>query len=423
MMGAILLAFKQNGVKLSEHKNSFIALSLCILIFPMSSIFRLDSGTVALLFMVSLVCFIKEVRILLLDQLAFLFISLFAITKQYQTCIGICNRALEYELRSPHVFNVGAFSCLQLQQFDRCIFFCERTLQLFPNNSSALFARGCAFVRLNKFDEAMQDINRAIETDQNQGAIYLIERAQINLATYKYIDALRDLEDFEKSKHSSRLYEWQKTGILVEAYVGLNEIEKAITASEEALKTWQSKLSKVNFSTLHAIRGYVHIAQGNWERALDSYTVALNDNPLLLEALLGRAMCLTMLGRFEEASADLDVFDASPINQNLFAYSLAHRSFLFSKQGRNEEALQLALQGEELNPKSTFLLVYLGISLLKNCKYELALEKLNRVIELDPYNREGYGIRALVYRAQNETIKAEADEQIAISYGYIPPIF
>lgn len=46
------------------------------------------------------------------------------------------------------------------------------------------------------------------------------------------------------------------------------------------------------------------------------------------------------------------------------------------------------------------------------------MEKLNRVIELDQYNREAYGNRALVYRALNEPIKAEADEEIAIKFGF-----
>lgn len=85
-----------------------------------------------------------------------------------------------------------------------------------------------------------------------------------------------------------------------------------------------------------------------YERALDYYTRAQEENPDLVPALRGMANSLVQLGRFEEA---LDVINQAIESDPQFGGHYATRGIIYDHMGKYEEAVADYERSLELDPK------------------------------------------------------------------------
>jgi len=90
----------------------------------------------------------------------------------------------------------------------------------------------------------------------------------------------------------------------------------------------------------------MYLRTGQPERAIEIYTEALRIDPDWMSTLIGRASAYAMLGRFDDALAELDEYGAQARSQGLpFSGDGFGRAMLLAKLGRYEEAGRLLQEG------------------------------------------------------------------------------
>jgi predicted O-linked N-acetylglucosamine transferase (SPINDLY family) len=85
------------------------------------------------------------------------------------------------------------------------------------------------------------------------------------------------------------------------------QADSAATAPVEACATVDAPTPDAAFASALVERGFLSIRQGRYDQAVEAFTAALVRAPQNTDALRGRAQCLFVLGRLEEAA---DAYDA-----------------------------------------------------------------------------------------------------------------
>ena len=76
---------------------------------------------------------------------------------------NICEEILKKEKNNSQVHNLYAFVLYSLKEFDVAIEYWNKATKINPNYIEAYNGRGNAFIKLQKFDEAIIDFNQAIK--------------------------------------------------------------------------------------------------------------------------------------------------------------------------------------------------------------------------------------------------------------------
>lgn len=87
---------------------------------------------------------------------------------------------------------------------------------------------------------------------------------------------------------------------------------------------------------------------GQYEQALDEYSLALQDVPDHIHALRGKARTLMQLNRYDEA---LQVFNVAIAHEPNFAGSYANRGILYDRMGQYQKALEDYERALSLDPE------------------------------------------------------------------------
>ncbi|WP_455220026.1 tetratricopeptide repeat protein [Kaarinaea lacus] len=87
---------------------------------------------------------------------------------------------------------------------------------------------------------------------------------------------------------------------------------------------------------------------GQYEQALDEYSLALQDVPDHIHALRGKARTLVQLNRYDEA---LQVFNIAIAHEPNFAGSYANRGILYDRMGQYQKALEDYERALSLDPE------------------------------------------------------------------------
>jgi len=87
---------------------------------------------------------------------------------------------------------------------------------------------------------------------------------------------------------------------------------------------------------------------GNYERALQEYDVAIKDQPGHIYALRGKARTLMQLNRYEEA---LKVFNEAIAREPQFAGTYANRGILYDRMGQYQKAIEDYEHALSLDPE------------------------------------------------------------------------
>lgn len=231
-------------------------------------------------------------------------------------------------------------------------------------------------------------------------------------------------------------------------------------AEEYILRALQLEPANPRNAFLFSNLGTIRRRQGNYEKALESYTYALNMQPLDVSILLNRASLYVEMGRNDRARIDYSLaLDIEPDNKEallarayIYMYARDYKparadyerllklspldykarlglATLEQKEGRYQEALSLVnkmiadrLDGEETISSSSLAMLYI---MRAGVEYDLqhadlALLDLDEAIRLDNMSPDAYLMRGKIYLVRKRKGEAKRDFEKALSLG-IPP--
>lgn len=170
----------------------------------------------------------------------------------------------------------------------------NKALELSPDNPDAIFNRGRAFTYLGDYEQAMQDYSFVIDKNVKTPFPYL-RRGELYL---KLNNLEKAVEDFNKSisiaGHPQAFY---KRGL---AYRKLGEFNLAIDDFTKTINYDYYWYESVEY------RGDCYNSLNNFEKAIEDYSLMLEDNINNRDNILGkRAVCYIELGMMQDASQDV----------------------------------------------------------------------------------------------------------------------
>jgi len=285
-----------------------------------------------------------------------------------------------YYNRGDTFFDLGKFEDA-IQNYDKAI-------ELDSNvNSACYYNRGTAYFSLGKFEDAIQDYNKAIDLNPNDESVYYNRGvAFIYLNEYeKAIENLSKAIDLNPNKDST----YYNRGI---AFTNLSDSEKAIKDFNKAIDLNSNNASYYNN------RGTLYINQGNYDEAVKDFSKAIDLNPIFTFGYSNLGNLYNNLNKYEKAIKNLSkAIDLDPNFSD--AYNI--RGVSYVNQKKFSEAIKDFSKAIDLNPNDKEYYYNLG-NLYNNLnEYEKAIENLSKAIDLDPNFSDACDVIGIISTIQN----------------------
>ena len=302
----------------------------------------------------------------------------------------------------PEAYAVRGIVYQTLEEFDEAIAAFDEAIERDPEHHVAYTNRGITYMHLGELDRALEDFNRAAELSSDWG-VYA-GRARVFAEMERYEEAIADYERaIESLPDAPDLYlNYGNALTHVERY------EDALAAFEIAFFLDQQN------AEIYASRGLALASLGNVQAALADYDRALELDPSNLETYVNRGNLYQALGLVLEAIADFD--QAIELDPTLVeAYN--GRGLAYGNLQEYEQAIQDYNRALELDPDNPVVLLNRSTAALPMGDIEFALQDLNQSIELDPTIPNAYLMRGMAYIMMEEYDAALEDWDTAEALG------
>jgi tetratricopeptide (TPR) repeat protein len=217
-----------------------------------------------------------------------------------------------------------ARAAFQLQRYDDALTSFSRAIDLAPDNTRSIAARGETYRRLERYDDAMADFNRAIELEP-EFAWAIAARGHVYRLKGRYSEAMAD---FDHAIELEPDYAW--------AIAERGHVHRANARFEEALADFNHAIAlDPDDPWLVASRGQVHRAMRNYGEALADFKRAIDLSPENPWLVVSRGQLYATLRRYDEALADFD--RAIELNSDL-PWPVAERARIYRLLGHREVA-------------------------------------------------------------------------------------
>ncbi|QQR57296.1 MAG: hypothetical protein IPG59_20305 [Candidatus Melainabacteria bacterium] len=333
--------------------------------------------------------------------------------KNFTEALNHCEEGLIRDPNSVNLLVNASAMCIPLKEFEKTLHYCDRGLALTPRNVNLLCNRSAANNNLSRFAEAEQDATKAISIDSKLQPAYL-NRAFAYLVQRKYKEAVADCNQAQS------INMLDVDIIHAEALNSMNRFDEAMKICQSAMSRMESQSADADLSGLYVTRGNINHGMRKSKEAIADFDEAIRINPRCEPAYVNRSGSYLMLGDIKKAQDELDNLNRMKISESLRAYPMYTQIRVYIKQNQWDKAWKEASMALEKYPNSPIVNAMVAFLNLHNQKLELALEHINKTIELDSYSREGHYIRHQIYDAMNEKDKAQADKKIASDFGYVP---
>jgi tetratricopeptide (TPR) repeat protein len=361
--------------------------------------------------------------------------------EQYQKAIADYNKAIALDSSTEDLailFTNRGLVYFHLIQYDSAIADYNTAIKKNPERADAYWNRGLVYSRKNEDQKAINDYTTALKycTNGHDRAILYDNRAVEYNDLDKYAEALKDLND--ALDHDSKIGSayWHRAT----AYAGMELYNKAwddYTTAIRYYKTKPEELAKIYCQRSIAARNiklyYSAISDcgkaidlkpdygiAYWDRAmayndLDDYQNALNNYSIALifstqysfddlaKLYSNRAIVNYHLENYSDAIAD-DTRALELVPDKKLAYW--YRALSLDESEKNEEALDDFNKAIELyaDNKEDLSVLY-GHRALVKCrmtKYDDGIQDYNKALELNPNNRSAYWNKGVAYDCKEE---------------------
>ena len=284
----------------------------------------------------------------------------------------------------------------------------SQALQINPELTWALSARGRVQWYLGRLDEALADLDQAIRVDPS-----LAEAYRLRGHVYRALDQpLQAVRSYDEALHLNP----EDAATLIgrgELHVLLGQPLLAIRDYTEAIR-----FAPRSATAFHN-RGQVFQDLGQAQQALDDFSNAIRFRPLYAPAYNARGAVLESLLRYQEALDDLN--EAVRLDPDM-ADAFHNRGTVYLKLERMQQALDDFNRALELDPGFAVAYNSRGTILLQLGKAMEALADFDVAIRLQPDFGPALRNRGTVYRTTGLLQEAVSDYSRAIELEPNEPI-
>lgn len=330
--------------------------------------------------------------------------------QEWQKLIEQGTGAIDQGMKNEVIYALRAEAYRMTAKPEESVSDSNEALALAPGYALAYRTRGFALLQQEKLSEALVDLNQAIEHGLGSGtedAGAYAGRAVRRLKG-KLDEAMTDVEEAIKlapdlafAYHVRAWVHYQK-----------GEWERA---SNNFSKAIDLGLSPEEAKSAYYGRGECLRMKREWDAAIRDYTEALNRDANLAPAYYGRGLVWA-----EKADWDAAIDDYSKAKGNAdekilkLSNILIQRSWAYYEKGLDEESVEDLRATLDLDPHSINAHLTLGNVLSYKREYQEAISQYTKVIELDPQSALGYGNRGVVRTYSGELQQAIEDLTTAI---------
>ncbi|CAG8460259.1 11249_t:CDS:2 [Acaulospora morrowiae] len=364
--------------------------------------------------------------------------KVYTLLNEYNKSIADLDRSMSME-KEPHTsaLKYRGISYSKLGKYHEAISDFNNVLNMKPSNSTVYYHRGKTYYHLSEFDNALEDLNKSLEYEENLESFRL--RSMIYEQTQEFEKSRSDLDRILSAEPNN-------TSVLSKR-AELNERLKQFQDCVNDLSSVM-KLAPQNARALNS-RGRMLVRLCRYEEALRDFNKLLEMNENDVETIGLRAEVYQRLGKYEEALNDLK--DGIANKPGSKRWLLVVRGGILREQGKFEDALNDINAAIDLPPPTTLkhdltfsnvaqpgtskkgtlcgtpearqeedkvhamALCYRGAIMRKMGKTDDALDDLNKALNMDPYNSLALCERSAILRDNDKYDEAWGDLEMVLS--------
>jgi tetratricopeptide (TPR) repeat protein len=348
----------------------------------------------------------------------------YAMVGQTEEALRDLDKAIEFEPDNALLYNNQGFvyerswrmqgepqRTRELWRLQKAVQSLNKAIAIDPECARAYYNRAGTYYDQQQWDRALDDLDRAIETEPLAGFYFLRADIHSKLGRNEQAD-----EDYSKAIELSRDATTQARSLYNRAlirYYDLGEHEKGLADFDQAIKL------DPGFAMAYRARGAVYWEQERWEEAARDYSKAIELEPDHAGAYSGRGDVYTQLGKLEEALQDYN--KAIELKPDDFGAYLK-RGNTYYRLGQFEMALPDYSKAIELEPNDVGAYVGRGNTYAQLEQFEKAFQDYNKAIELKPNDFGAYIGRGSTYAELEQFEKALQDysKSIELEPDYAP---
>lgn len=287
----------------------------------------------------------------------------------YGAAIASYDCAVQFDPDNPAAYYGRGLSLWKYQRYEESIQDFNKAIDLgMWELERPFYMRGYVYFELKEYAQAIQDFTHAIDINDQYALPYLMRARGYEMIE----DNVLALDDY------SRAIVYATGQVRVSAYVFRGDLYRRTGYPESALADLNAavKLDRNN-PVNYYYRGMVYDSMQMYSSAISDYTSAIALDATYGDAYYFRGLAYSEMGLFEAALRDYEA---------ALAYGLATRETYYS----------------------------IGLTHLELEQHTEAIESLSAAIEVDPSYKEAYYVRGLAYAAQWMVRQAIADYLMAI---------
>ena len=271
-----------------------------------------------------------------------------------------------------------------------------------PNNPSYFYNRGNAYGNSEKYEEAIQNFNKAIELSPNNPS-YINNRGSAYGNLEKYEEAIQDFNKAIELNPNNPSY-FSNRG---SAYGNLEKYEEAIQDFNKAIE-----LNPNNPSYFYN-RGNAYGNSEKYEEAIQNFNKAIELSPNNPSYINNRGSAYGNLEKYEEAIQDFNkAIELNPNNPSYFS----NRGSAYGNLEKYEEAIQDFNKAIELNPNNPSYFYNRGITYEDLGESDKAINDFNNVIKLDPNSNFAMELKKVISTLKENEKKENIQQNNKIIY-------